>query len=128
MMILLALWAVWLGRRKRQFANRWLKRAALGGIALPFVANTAGWIFTEIGRQPWIVYGLMKTGSGVSNVPAADVAGTLITFVVVYLALGTVSAWLMARAATRDLFAVEQAPEDVATAGLVYCLADEKLL
>ncbi len=54
------------------------------GIALPFLANTPGWIFTEAGRQPWIVYGLMKTDVGGVSAVAADVAGTLIGFILLY--------------------------------------------
>ena len=80
LMILLAAWGVVLARRKRLLASRWFRRAALAGMALPFLANTMGWIFTEAGRQPWIVYGLMRTATGVSGVTAADVLLTLVGF------------------------------------------------
>ena len=76
LMILLGAWGIWLGWRKRLGAEpRGSVRAALLGIALPFIANASGWIFTEAGRQPWIVYGLMQTAKGVSTVTAADVRG-----------------------------------------------------
>ena len=101
-MILLSGWGVWLCRRKeldRLVGNRWFRRAALWGMLLPFIANTTGWVFTEAGRQPWIVYGLMKTAKGVSSVPTVDIALTLAAFVLVYVVLGAIDAWLLVRAA-----------------------------
>jgi cytochrome bd ubiquinol oxidase subunit I len=68
-------------------------------LALPFVANTAGWLFTEMGRQPWIVYGLQLTRNAVSpRVDVAAVALTLAGFTAIYALLGAVEAWLMTRA------------------------------
>jgi cytochrome bd ubiquinol oxidase subunit I len=107
LMILLSAWAIWLGRRKKLLESRWFRRAVLVGIALPFIANSAGWIFTEAGRQPWIVYGLMITAKGVSAATAADVAGTLAAFVLVYGILGAIDAWLMVRAARHQLVEAE---------------------
>jgi cytochrome bd ubiquinol oxidase subunit I len=68
-------------------------------VALPFLANTAGWLFTEMGRQPWIVYGLLLTQNAVSpRVGVASVAVTLAGFTLIYALLGGVEAWLMLRA------------------------------
>ena len=68
-------------------------------LALPFLANTAGWLFTEMGRQPWIVYGLLLTRDAVSpRVDVAAVALTLAGFTALYGVLAGVEAWLMARA------------------------------
>jgi cytochrome d ubiquinol oxidase subunit I len=68
-------------------------------LALPFLANTAGWLFTEMGRQPWIVYGLLLTSHAVSpRVDVAAVALTLGGFTALYGVLAGVEAWLMARA------------------------------
>ena len=73
-------------------------------IAAPFLANTAGWLFTEMGRQPWIVYGLMKTGQAASpTVSATDVALTFGGFVLLYTVLGIIDVWLMYLAARRGL-------------------------
>jgi cytochrome d ubiquinol oxidase subunit I len=67
-------------------------------IALPYIANTAGWIMTEIGRQPWVVQGLMKTADGVStSVGAGAVLISLIVFTVLYGALAVVDVILMVR-------------------------------
>ncbi len=123
LMILLCAWAVWLARRKRMLESRWFLRAALVGMALPFLANLTGWIFTEVGRQPWIVYGLMKTVKGVSPVTTTDVAITLVGFVLIYAVLGAIDAVLMVRAARRPLDEAEEHDSGASTAvvpSLVY--------
>ena len=106
LMILLSGWGVWLARRDKAPAlarSQWFRRAAIWGMCLPFIANATGWIFTEAGRQPWIVYGLMKTAAGVSTVTTADIALTLVAFVLVYGAIGAVDVWLLVRAAGKSL-------------------------
>ena len=105
LMILLSAWGVWASRRRGSelAGGTWFKRLAMWGIALPFIANTTGWIFTEAGRQPWVVFGLMLTAKGVSSLTVADVALTLAGFVAVYTVLGVVDAWLMVRASRRPL-------------------------
>ena len=123
LMILLGAWGVWLGWRKRLVQSRWFRRAALAGIALPIIANASGWIFTEAGRQPWIVYGLMQTAKGVSTVSAADVGGTTAAFVLVYSILAVLAAVLVVRAARHPLDRVEETSgpgEGPARPGLVY--------
>ncbi len=68
-------------------------------LALPFLANTAGWLFTEMGRQPWIVQGLLLTRDAVSpRVGVASVALTLSGFAALYGILAGVEGWLMAHA------------------------------
>jgi cytochrome bd ubiquinol oxidase subunit I len=120
LLLLIMLWGVVLSRRKRLGESRWFRRVALWSIALPLLANTAGWIFTEAGRQPWIVYGLMTTAKGVSAVTAADVAATLIGFVVLYGLLGAVDATLMVRAARRPLDDLDRHLPPELVPGLVY--------
>jgi cytochrome d ubiquinol oxidase subunit I len=120
LMIVLSAWGVVLARRKRLLRSRWFRRAALAGIALPFLANTTGWIFTEAGRQPWIVYGLMKSASGVSPVSGADVVTTLVGFVAVYSILGVIDVVLMARAARHSLDEPAAPVKPVSVPGLVY--------
>jgi cytochrome d ubiquinol oxidase subunit I len=99
LMIAVAAWGVWLWWQKQLATSRWFRRAALAGIVLPIIANASGWIFTEAGRQPWIVYGLMQTAKGVSTVSAGDVALTTAVFVVVYTTLGVLAVVLVLRAA-----------------------------
>lgn len=120
LMILLSGWGVVLSRRRRLLASRWFRKAALIGMALPFLANATGWLFTEAGRQPWIVYGLMKTARGISAVSAVDVGVTLGAFVAIYTALGTVDAVLMVRAARRSLEETGESPHAAVVPGLVY--------
>ncbi|HET7399767.1 MAG TPA: cytochrome ubiquinol oxidase subunit I [Intrasporangium sp.] len=75
---------LWLTRKDRAPTARWLLYAAVAAPLLPVFANSFGWIFTEVGRQPWLVFGLMTTATGVS--PAVS-AGEVITSMVVYTLL-----------------------------------------
>jgi cytochrome d ubiquinol oxidase subunit I len=83
--------------------SKWFQRAALAGIAFPFLSNFAGWILTEAGRQPWVVYGLLRTDDAVSgSVSAWTVGLSLGVFVSLYAALGGVDLYLMRRYARLD--------------------------
>jgi cytochrome d ubiquinol oxidase subunit I len=67
-------------------------------IALPYIANTAGWLMTELGRIPWVVYGLMKIEQGVSVVVSPGAALlTLVGFTLIYAALMVATIYLMAK-------------------------------
>jgi cytochrome bd ubiquinol oxidase subunit I len=95
---LISLAGLWLTRGRRAPRGRWFWRLAVFAIAAPFLANTAGWIFTEMGRQPWVVYGTMFTAAGVSpTVSTAEVTTSLLAFTVLYGGLAAVDAALMAR-------------------------------
>jgi len=100
-------WALWLSRRKARYRleqSRWTLWALVAMIAAPFLANSFGWIFTEMGRQPWIVYGLMKTSQAISpDITTAAVAATFAGFTVLYTILGAIDVSLMLRAARSDL-------------------------
>ncbi|WP_067144203.1 cytochrome ubiquinol oxidase subunit I [Microtetraspora malaysiensis] len=112
---LLALVGLWLTRKGRTPGSRWFYRAALAAMALPFLANAAGWIFTEMGRQPWSVYGVLRTAASVSpgvNVPT--VAISLAAFTIVYAVLAVITAIIMARhvkAGPPDLTAQKEAAD-----------------
>jgi len=80
-----------------------LMRALMYVIPLPYIANLTGWIVAEVGRQPWIVYGIMKTSDAVSPVPAGNVAASLAGFVAVYTLLGALDAFLLFKNATKPL-------------------------
>jgi cytochrome d ubiquinol oxidase subunit I len=72
-------------------------------VVLPYLANTAGWLLTELGRQPWIVFGLQKTAEGVSNtVSAAMVGVSLLVYTLVYTALIGATVYLLAKYARFD--------------------------
>jgi cytochrome d ubiquinol oxidase subunit I len=70
-------------------------------IPLPYIAIWAGWTLTEVGRQPWIVYGLMRTSDAVSPVGAGEVGFTLVLMTVLYALLGAVGIWLMVKLAKK---------------------------
>jgi len=96
--VALALLGLWLTRRGRVPASRWFWRAALWTLPFPLVANSFGWIFTEMGRQPWVVFGQLFTRNGVSpTVPAWHVALSLGGFTLIYLALAVVEVRLLMR-------------------------------
>jgi cytochrome d ubiquinol oxidase subunit I len=111
LMLLVALWATVAVVRDRIGAP-WLLRLSLWAIALPYLANSTGWIFTEIGRQPWIVFGLQQTAQGVSPaVSAAELGITLAGFTLVYGALMAVDVYLLARYAKAGLGGVSLEPQ-----------------
>jgi cytochrome d ubiquinol oxidase subunit I len=79
--------------RKRLFQTRWLMRAFVASVILPYVANEAGWVSAEVGRQPWVVYGLLRTRDAISPaVSAHQVLVSIILFSFVYIGLFAV--WL----------------------------------
>ncbi len=74
--------------RKKLFEQRWLLWVFVFAVVGPYIANQAGWVATEVGRQPWVVYGLLRTEDAVSKVvPSDQVLGSLLLFSVAYLAL-----------------------------------------
>jgi cytochrome bd ubiquinol oxidase subunit I len=89
LLILLGLAGAYLWRRGRLESARWFLLAAPFAIALPYLANTAGWVFTEMGRQPWAVQGLLKTKDAVSpGLTTPEVLTSLTVFVVLYAIVG----------------------------------------
>jgi cytochrome d ubiquinol oxidase subunit I len=86
-MVLLGVWSLWARMKGRLHDARWLQRFALLMSPMGFVAVTAGWITTEVGRQPWTVYGLLRTGASHSPLDAPAVALSLLAFVIVYFAM-----------------------------------------
>src|SRR5580658_4123469 len=102
--VLVGLWGLLLMRKKKVPANRWFLLAATWAVILPFLMNTAGWLLTESGRQPWIVQGLQLTRQGVSpSVTFTDLLISLIAFGLLYTALAVVDAALMIKYSRREL-------------------------
>ncbi len=102
-MFLLAAVGAWLYRRRALERSRWFLWSAIVAIAFPYIAASFGWVLTEMGRQPWIVQGLLKTSQAVSpSVGTATVATSLGVFVLLYLTLGVVDFILMRRYARLD--------------------------
>lgn len=86
-MVLVGLWAAWARWRGRLYHSRWLHRAAVLMGPSGFLAVLCGWITTEVGRQPWTVYGMLRTADSVSPMQASAVGASLIAFVCVYFAV-----------------------------------------
>jgi cytochrome bd ubiquinol oxidase subunit I len=111
--LLLALWGGWLLHRKKLAQSRWFLTAAVWAVVTPFLINTAGWMLTENGRQPWVVQGLMKTVSGVSpSVSSTEIWISLGAFVLIYLVLGAADVFLMLRYARKELEDDREPPRD----------------
>lgn len=102
--LLLVLVGAFLLIRRRLARARWYLSLAVLAVITPFLMNTAGWVLTETGRQPWVVQGLMLTEDGVSpSVDAWEVGLSLAAFVVIYLIMGVIWAVLMFRHARKGL-------------------------
>lgn len=103
LMILLALLGAFFLWKDKLVNQKWYLRIMLLAIALPYLANTAGWLITEMGRQPWIVYGLQKTADGVSSVmPASYILLTLVGFTLVYGILAVIDVYLLTKFAKKS--------------------------
>lgn len=92
--------AAWLWRKRIQ-EKPWLLRALMYNIPLPYVAIMLGWTVAEVGRQPWIVYGMMRTTDAVSPVDASSVVVSIIAFIVVYSGLGLLDIYLLRKFALK---------------------------
>jgi len=101
---LVALWGLWLNRRHKLATARRFLWAAQWMVILPFLMNTAGWLLTESGRQPWIVQGIMLTKNGLSpSVSATELWISVLGFFVLYGTLGTIDLILMLRYSRKEL-------------------------
>ena len=84
LMLLLGAWAAWARRQRRLYTDRRLLKAAVAMAPAGFVAVIAGWVTTEVGRQPYTVYNLLRTADSVAPLDAPAVATSLVVFIVVY--------------------------------------------
>jgi cytochrome d ubiquinol oxidase subunit I len=99
--------SVFLLYRKKLFDTRWLLKLLLWSIPLPLVACELGWITAEVGRQPWVVYGELRTAEAFSaNVAAGEVLFSIIMFGIIYLMLGALYVYILSKQ-------VRQGPEAV---------------
>ena len=101
---LVALWGIWLARRGATPTSRAFLWTATWLVVLPFLMNTAGWLLTEVGRQPWIVQGIMLTKNGLSpSVSTTELWISVLGFFVLYGTLGTIDLILMLRYSRKEL-------------------------
>jgi cytochrome d ubiquinol oxidase subunit I len=90
-----AVWGAWLAWRRRVFTSRPFLRTLVVSTPLGFVAIEAGWMVTELGRQPWIVQGVMRTSEAVTPMPG--LVASLVAVTAVYIALAAIVAALIRR-------------------------------
>jgi len=100
LMMLLSFIGLILHWKNKLPTSRRLLKLLIPAIFLPYIANTSGWIMSEIGRQPWVVYGLMTTEAGISpNVTAGQILFSLIAFSLIYTLLAIAMVYLFVRVA-----------------------------
>jgi len=103
LIFMIAVLGAWFYRRGTLDRHRWFLWTAIVNISLPFLAAIGGWMLTEYGRQPWIVYGLLETAKANSpSVSTTWLGISLGMFVLLYVILLAVDLWLMRRYAQRD--------------------------
>ncbi|MGN7762536.1 cytochrome ubiquinol oxidase subunit I [Paenibacillus sp. 22594] len=109
LMILLGVYAIYLmWRKKMERPNTWFMRFMFWGLLLPPIANTSGWIMTEMGRQPWTVFGLMTTEDSVSpNITSGQVLFSVISFTAIYAILGLVLVGLFIKVIKKGPYAMD---------------------
>lgn len=106
-----SLWGGWVLWRRKLESARWFLLAGSLSVFTMYLMNTAGWLLTENGRQPWIVQGLMKVEDGISaSVSSTEIWISLLLFYAVFIAMGVAYVVLMKRAIYRDLESVELDP------------------
>ncbi|WP_334128355.1 cytochrome ubiquinol oxidase subunit I [Sneathiella sp.] len=105
-------WSLLRRYQRRFYEDRWLARAVVASGPLGFIAVLCGWITTEVGRQPWTVYGLLRTSESASPLVAAEVGTTLLAFIAVYFILFGAGVYYMLRLMNKP----PSVPEDAETA------------
>ncbi len=100
-MLGIGLWSLWQRARRRLYDAPWLHRAALLMGPSGFIAVIAGWITTEVGRQPYTVYGLLRTAQSVSAIDSPAVGASLLAFIVVYFSLFGIGTYYILRLMSR---------------------------
>ncbi len=95
LMLALAVVGLVLWRRGRLYQRRWYLRWWIAMMPAGFIALLTGWYVAEIGRQPWVVYGVLRTADAVSPVPGSSVLASLITYIIAYVILFGFGSWYL---------------------------------
>jgi cytochrome bd ubiquinol oxidase subunit I len=119
-MILLGACSLWARLRGRLYDWPLLHRFALAMGPAGFVAVIAGWVTTEVGRQPFTVYGVLRTADSVSPLATPAVSGSLIAFAIVYFSVFSAGAWYILRLLSKPPVPGEPEPDGrpIRTAGI----------
>jgi cytochrome d ubiquinol oxidase subunit I len=97
-MIGLSLYGTWLWWKKKLFDKKWLLHVFAWSVLLPQIGNQCGWFAAEMGRQPWVVYGMLRTSDALSKVVTANqIVFSLILFTIVYITLFALFLFLLNR-------------------------------
>ena len=111
--LLVGLIGAWLLYKRRLERSRRFHAVAVAAVALPFITNLSGWVFTETARQPWVVQGLLKTADAVSpSITTAQVVFSLSAFILLYLGLAVLDFRLMTRYARAELPELDDADRE----------------
>jgi cytochrome d ubiquinol oxidase subunit I len=108
-MLALGLWSLWLRWTGGLYDNRWFLRATMAMTPSGFGAVLFGWFTAEIGRQPYVVYGLLRTADAVSPISREAVAASLITFVIVYTFIFGFGSYYLAKLLRKGPEPIEEA-------------------
>jgi cytochrome d ubiquinol oxidase subunit I len=119
----LGCWLLW---RKKIETTRWFIGALQYAWPVGFIALLSGWMVTEIGRQPWIAYGVLRTSDAVSPVTAAQVLLSLLLFVLVYFVVFSVGIWYISRMITKGPHTDLPGPETLPNRPLAGAQTDRK--
>lgn len=102
LMLALSGFSFYLYRKKRLFTNKKFLKVLLFFLPFPYIAINLGWIVTEMGRQPWVVYGLMKTDKGVSPISFGQILFSIVGLITFYTILIVVDVYLIQKYAKKD--------------------------
>jgi cytochrome d ubiquinol oxidase subunit I len=114
-MVGLGMWSLLMRWRGKLYDAPFLHRAAVAMGPSGFVAVLAGWIVTEVGRQPFTIYGLLRTADSASPLDAPAVAASLVAFVITYFAVFGAGIWYLLRLMKKPPEAHERALDDTPT-------------
>jgi cytochrome d ubiquinol oxidase subunit I len=103
--------SLWLRLRGKLYDTAWFQRALIWGMPLGFIAVLAGWTTTEVGRQPWTVYGVMRTAHSVTpSLTGSDVLLSLIVYVLAYCIMFPAGLWMVMRIVRAGVVKGDHAP------------------
>ncbi len=111
-MLGIGMWSLWARYRKRLYQSPWLHRCAVLAGPSGFVAVLAGWATTEVGRQPFTIYGLLRTADSASSLAAPAVATSLLAFIVVYFAVFGAGTYYLLKLMAQPPHPHESLPDD----------------
>jgi len=123
-LLLLILWTVGVWKKEgldvtNLPSRKWLLRAWMAALPLSYIAMETGWVTREMGRQPWVIHGMLRTGDSVSVIPAGTVATSLVAFALVYAFLAIVFFIFARRIIVRGPDPRQEAPGTIETSGKV---------